>query len=79
RKPVKFGLREGGLVEVSGEGIKEGLVIVTEDAYAVPNDTKIHVLKPEAPAGKDAKDEKAEAKEKPAAPESKDKTGKSGK
>jgi membrane fusion protein, multidrug efflux system len=82
RKPVKFGLREGGLVEISGEGIKEGLVIVTEDAYAVPNDTKIHVLKPEAPAAKEAKDEKdekAEAKEKAAVPDAKDKTGKSGK
>ncbi len=45
RKPVKLGLREGGLVEVEGEGIKEGLVIVTEDAYAVPDKTKVHVFK----------------------------------
>jgi len=45
RKPVKFGLREAGLVEVEGEGLKEGMVIVTEDAYAVPGETKIHIIK----------------------------------
>ncbi len=44
RKSVKLGLREAGLVEVIGEGLKEGLVIVTEDAYAVPGDTKIHII-----------------------------------
>ena len=44
RKPVKLGLREAGLVEVAGEGLKEGLVIVTEDAYAVPGDAKIHII-----------------------------------
>jgi membrane fusion protein (multidrug efflux system) len=43
-KPVKIGFREGGLVEVTGEGLKEGLVIVTEDAYAVPDETKIHII-----------------------------------
>jgi membrane fusion protein, multidrug efflux system len=45
RKTVKLGLREAGLVEVIGEGLKEGLAIVTEDAYAVPGDTKIHIIK----------------------------------
>jgi hypothetical protein len=29
---------------VEGEGLKEGLVIVTEDAYAVPVETKIHII-----------------------------------
>ncbi len=43
-KPVKIGLREGGLVEVSGDGLREGLVIVTEDAYAVPDAAKIHII-----------------------------------
>jgi RND family efflux transporter MFP subunit len=43
RKPVQLGLREGGLVEVRGEGLKEGLAIVTEDAYAVPDGVKIHL------------------------------------
>jgi membrane fusion protein (multidrug efflux system) len=44
RRAVKLGLREAGLVEVEGEGLKEGLVIVTEDAYAVPDQTKIHLI-----------------------------------
>ena len=44
RRRVKAGLRESGLVEVEGEGLKEGLVIVTEDAYAVPDGTKIHIV-----------------------------------
>lgn len=44
RKPVKFGFRESGLVEVSGEGLKEGQAIVTEDAYAVPDGTKVHII-----------------------------------
>jgi len=45
RKPVKFGLREKGLVEVMADGLKEGQTIVTADAYAVPDATKIHVIK----------------------------------
>ena len=45
RKPIKIGFRERGLVEVEGEGLKEGMVIVTEDAYAVPGETKIHIIK----------------------------------
>ena len=44
RKPVKIGLREAGLVEVEGEGLKEGMVIVTEDAYAISGETKIHIV-----------------------------------
>jgi membrane fusion protein (multidrug efflux system) len=44
RKPVKAGLRESGLVEVTGEGLKEGLVIVTEDAYNITGETKIHII-----------------------------------
>jgi RND family efflux transporter MFP subunit len=44
RKSIKIGLREKGLVEVIGDGLKEGLPIVTEDAYAVPDSTKIHIV-----------------------------------
>jgi membrane fusion protein (multidrug efflux system) len=44
RKPVKIGFREGGLVEISGEGLKEGQVIVTDDAYAVPDGTTVHIV-----------------------------------
>ncbi len=42
RKAVKLGLRESGLVEVEADGLREGLPIVTEDAYAVPDGVKIH-------------------------------------
>jgi len=46
RKAVTLGLREGGWVEVAGEGLREGLAIVTDDAYAVPAEpTKIHIIK----------------------------------
>jgi membrane fusion protein (multidrug efflux system) len=46
RKPVTIGLREGGLVEVAAEGLKEGQAIVSEDAYAVPAEpTTIHIIK----------------------------------
>jgi membrane fusion protein (multidrug efflux system) len=43
-RPVRTGYREGGLVEVESEGLKDGTVIVTVDAYAVPDGTKIHVI-----------------------------------
>jgi len=43
-KPVKAGLRDGGLAEVEGEGLKEGLVIVTADAYNITGETKIHII-----------------------------------
>ena len=44
QKPVKTGLREGGLVEVAGDGLKEGMTIVTVGAYALPKETKIRIL-----------------------------------
>jgi membrane fusion protein (multidrug efflux system) len=43
-KPVKAGLRDAGLAEVEGEGLKEGLVIVTTDAYNLGGETKIHIV-----------------------------------
>ena len=43
-KPVKAGLRDGGLAEVEGEGLEEGLVIVTTDAYNITGETKIHIV-----------------------------------
>jgi RND family efflux transporter MFP subunit len=49
-KPVKIGLREGGLIEVEGEGLEEGQVIVTEEAYALTDDMKIHRIQSETGA-----------------------------
>jgi membrane fusion protein (multidrug efflux system) len=43
-KPVRAGLRDAGLVEVEGEGLTEGLVIVTTDASNMAGETKIHII-----------------------------------
>ncbi|MGD8327868.1 MAG: efflux RND transporter periplasmic adaptor subunit [Acidobacteriota bacterium] len=44
RQPVTSGLREGGLVEVTGDGLREGMTIVTEDAYSLPPETRVHIV-----------------------------------
>jgi membrane fusion protein, multidrug efflux system len=44
RRPVMPGLREGGMVEVSGDGLTEGMTIVTTDAYSLPAETRIHIV-----------------------------------
>lgn len=46
RRPVTVGLRDGGLVEVSGGALVVGTPIVTEDAYSLPEETKIHIVRP---------------------------------
>jgi membrane fusion protein, multidrug efflux system len=43
-KPVKAGLRDAGLAEVEGADLKEGLVIVTSDAYNMSGESKIHII-----------------------------------
>jgi len=45
QKPVKAGVRDGGLVEVEGEGLKEGDTVVTVGAYGLPKETKVRVVK----------------------------------
>jgi len=47
RKAVKTGLREGGLIEVEGEGLSEGQTVVTVGAYGLPKQTKVRVLNAE--------------------------------
>lgn len=44
RRPVTLGLREGGLVEIEGEGLKEGMTVVTVGVYGLPRKTKIRVI-----------------------------------
>ncbi len=46
QKPVKVGLRDGGLVEVEADGLQAGLTVVTLGAYALPRETRIRVLGP---------------------------------
>jgi membrane fusion protein (multidrug efflux system) len=43
-KLVRAGLRDAGLIEVEGEGLTEGLVIVTTDASNMAGETKIHII-----------------------------------
>jgi membrane fusion protein, multidrug efflux system len=44
--PVKTGLRDGDVIEVEAEGLKEGDTIVTVGAYGLPKETKIKITKP---------------------------------
>jgi RND family efflux transporter MFP subunit len=44
--PVRTGLRDAGRVEVEGDGLREGLTVVTEGAYALPAETKVRVIGP---------------------------------
>ena len=41
---AKVGLRDGNLVEVEGEGIAEGVTVVTLGSYALPQETKVRIL-----------------------------------
>ena len=44
QKQVKAGIREGDLVEVAGDGVREGAQVVTEGAYGLPRETRVRVL-----------------------------------
>ncbi len=44
QKPVKAGAKDGPLIEVEGDGLKEGDTVVTVGAYGLPKETKVRVL-----------------------------------
>lgn len=44
QRVVKAGLRDGNLVEVEGDGVAEGVTVVTLGSYALPKETKIRIL-----------------------------------
>lgn len=44
QKPVKTGLSDRGLIEISGAGIAEGDDVVTTGAYGLPKETKVNIL-----------------------------------
>jgi len=44
KRPVKPGLRDGPLVEVEGEGLREGLTVVAAGAYGLPSESRIRVV-----------------------------------
>jgi membrane fusion protein (multidrug efflux system) len=45
QKVIKPGLRDGNLIEVSGEDLQEGMTIVTQGVYGLPAETRIRVVK----------------------------------
>ncbi len=46
-RPVKTGLREGNWVEIEGEGLREGVVVVTLGSYALPDGARVIIKKGE--------------------------------
>lgn len=44
QRVVQTGLRENGLVEVQGEGLSEGMQVVTEGAYGLLPGTKVRII-----------------------------------
>jgi membrane fusion protein (multidrug efflux system) len=45
QQAIKPGLRDGNLIEVDGEGLHEGMTIVTQGVYGLPPETRIRVIK----------------------------------
>jgi membrane fusion protein (multidrug efflux system) len=43
-KTVKIGVRDGDQVEIEGEGLQEGALVVTIGAYGLPRETKVRVI-----------------------------------
>jgi membrane fusion protein (multidrug efflux system) len=41
REIVEVGIKEAGLVEITGKGLEEGMQVVTVGAYGLPDKTKI--------------------------------------
>lgn len=44
QRPVKSGLHENGMVEIQGEGIHEGLQVVTVGAYGLLPETRVKII-----------------------------------
>jgi membrane fusion protein (multidrug efflux system) len=45
KRPVKVGLRDGNLVEVEGDTLSAGVMVVTEGAYGLPTESKVKVIR----------------------------------
>lgn len=44
RLSVEPGLRDQGMVEISGEGVRAGMSVVTVEAYSLPEETRVRVV-----------------------------------
>jgi len=45
QKVIQPSLRDGNLIEISGEGLQKGMTIVTQGVYGLPPETRIRVVK----------------------------------
>jgi membrane fusion protein, multidrug efflux system len=46
QRRVTLGIRDGDLVEIDGDGLREGMRVVTTGAYGLPEETRVRLLKP---------------------------------
>ena len=46
QRSVLVGLRDGNLVEISAEGLRAGMTVVTTGAYGLPDDSRIRIIPP---------------------------------
>ncbi|UOA07275.1 efflux RND transporter periplasmic adaptor subunit [Methylobacter sp. S3L5C] len=45
QKIIKRGLRDGNLIEIEGDDLRDGMTIVTQGMYGLPPETRIRVIK----------------------------------
>lgn len=45
-RPVQVGLRDGGLVEVSGPGVEAAMTVATGGAYGLPPESRVRIIRP---------------------------------
>jgi len=45
KRPVKAGLRDGNLIEVEGDALSAGMIVVTAGAYGLPAECKVKVIR----------------------------------
>jgi membrane fusion protein (multidrug efflux system) len=45
QREVSTGLQDGELIEIQGDGLREGMTVVTQGAYSLPPETRIHIEK----------------------------------
>jgi membrane fusion protein (multidrug efflux system) len=43
QKQVRLGLRDGGRIEIAGDDLREGMTVVTQGVYGLPNDAVVQV------------------------------------
>ena len=44
KRPVTTGLRDGPLIEVEGDGLTAGMIVVAAGAYGLPKETRVRVI-----------------------------------